>query len=461
MVKKIWWWLMPLFVMFVAGCGSQVSTNVKTGGPTVKQAVTYQGPKARIAIAGFKCKAAKCNGEIGDGVSDMLSTSLFQSGRFIVLERGEGLEAIKEELNLSGSGYIEPSKAARKGLMEGADILVIGSITAFEPNASGMGVGGIVIPGNVPLIGGVKVGKKEAYIAADIRLIDVRTGRVINATTVEGKASNWKVGGLGGGLVGSVALGGGLSVYKNTPMEKAVRVMIDNAVQSISQLVPENYYRYQPNGQPVNSSAPQAAPAAQPVSGGIIGGGETFVPGDKVLFAEDFSKYQVGDIPTSLTLVKGQVEVAQFNGKKWLRALSGDVVVTKKIDLPQAFAVEADLFLPSKWWHPNMSLYLGNEHSPDNLFWRPFDKYAKWSDQVLQKMKVEGDKIHHFVIQQKEGRIKVFIDGVRMYQAPIAGGIVGGRMPNRNAVTIRLGGIDPSQHKEGLVTNIKVTAYTK
>jgi len=246
MSRQIWLMTLSLVAIsiFIFACGPQISTTVQTGGPTVQQAITYQGPKARIAVASFKCKAAKCSGNIGDGLADMLSTALFQTGRFVVLERGEGLKAIQEELNLGQSGYVQQGKAPQIGLMEGADILVIGAITAFEPEASGIGGGGVIIPFNVPLIGGAKVGKKEAYIAADIRLVDVRTGRVINATKVEGKASSWNVAGGAGTLIGTVALGGGLGVYKNTPMEKALRVMLESAVQAISQMVPESYYRY-------------------------------------------------------------------------------------------------------------------------------------------------------------------------------------------------------------------------
>lgn len=471
MRKRVWLWVLPLMIMLIAACGPEISSNVQTGGPTVQQAITYQGPRARIAVASFKCKAAKCSeGGIGDGLADMLSTALFQSGRFVVLERGEGLKAIQEELNLGQSGYVQQGKAPQMGLMEGADILVIGAITAFEPEASGIGGGGLIIPWKVPFIGGAKAGKKEAYIAADIRLVDVRTGRVINATTVEGKASSWNVGGLGGTAIGSVALGGGLSVYKNTPMEKAIRVMLQNAVQAISQMVPESYYRYSATGQPVKpvSSTP-SAPAVtgsvtggQPAAGGIVGGGEQFVPGDKVLFAEDFSKYNVGDIPRSLRIVRGQVEVAQFSGKKWLRALSSNVLVTKKINLPQNFAVECEVYMSQKTgWTHTFGLFLGNENSPDRIWWDSNGPYVRWSEEELKKVKIERGKIHHFVIQQRNGMIKVFVDGVRAYQGPISGGIVGGRLPNRDAVTIKLEGANPSEHIENLVTNIRVTAYTK
>ena len=42
-------------------------------------------------------------------------------------------------------GYTEKGKAAEKGTMEGADILLTGAITAFEPNAEGAGGGGLAI----------------------------------------------------------------------------------------------------------------------------------------------------------------------------------------------------------------------------------------------------------------------------------------------------------------------------
>lgn len=246
----------------LAACGPEMTTNVQTSGPTVQEVVTYEGPKARIAVASFRCKAAKCTGEIGEGLADMLATSLFRTGRFIVLERGEGLRAIQEELNLAQSGYVKAEKAPQIGLMEGADILVLGAITAFEPEASGIGGGAVVVPFSVPMIGGAAVGKKDAYIAADIRLVDVRTGRVINATRVEGKATSWKVGGLGGAIAGTVAFGGALGAYKNTPMEKAIMVMLDNAIQAISQMVPESYYRHGTTAPPSASPAPAAATTA-------------------------------------------------------------------------------------------------------------------------------------------------------------------------------------------------------
>jgi curli biogenesis system outer membrane secretion channel CsgG len=238
-------------VFLTASCATSatsddgVTTNVTTGGPSVTEVTTYKGPKARIAVARFEMKAAQGYDEIGTGMSDMLVDSLFKTNRFIVLERGEGLSDIKEELALSESGYTEKGKAAEKGTLEGADILLTGAITAFEPNAEGAGGGGI----GITLFGGIGIGgkSKKAYIAAQIRMVDVRTGRVISSAKVEGKASDFKFGIVGGAAVGGgVVLAGGFEKYKNTPMEKAVTVMLDNAVKEITKDVPEDYYRYKP-----------------------------------------------------------------------------------------------------------------------------------------------------------------------------------------------------------------------
>ncbi|MBU2495473.1 MAG: hypothetical protein KJ935_03095, partial [Candidatus Omnitrophica bacterium] len=72
-------------VFFVASCATSeeaISTTVTTGGPSVVEVTTYQGPKARVAVARFEMKAAKGYNEIGSGMSDMLVDSLFKTNRF-------------------------------------------------------------------------------------------------------------------------------------------------------------------------------------------------------------------------------------------------------------------------------------------------------------------------------------------------------------------------------------------
>jgi curli biogenesis system outer membrane secretion channel CsgG len=83
----------------------------------------------------------------------------------------------------------------------------------------------------------------KAHMALDLRIIDASTSEVLASTRVQGQASD-VAGGLMMGFMGGWALGGGLGAYANTPMEKAIRVCIIEAVRYISQIIPVNYYRY-------------------------------------------------------------------------------------------------------------------------------------------------------------------------------------------------------------------------
>jgi OmpA-OmpF porin, OOP family len=45
-----------------------------------------------------------------------------------------------------------------------------------------------------------------------------------------------------------------------------------------------------------------------------------FVPGERILFAEDFGREEVGNFPRRLEHVRGNMEVAEWQGARWLRA---------------------------------------------------------------------------------------------------------------------------------------------
>jgi curli biogenesis system outer membrane secretion channel CsgG len=220
---------------------ADVKTEVTDDGPSVDEILHYDGPKARIAIGSFEVKAGKADGTIGSGMQEMLIDSLFKTNRFIVLERAS-LKDLQSEFELGEGEWA--AGAPERGTFETADILLSGAITAFEPDYKGKGGGGIVIPLPWVMGAGVKVGRTDAYIAANIRLVDVRTRRIIKTGTVEGLSSSSSFGIIGGGLLGAVALGGGFQSYQNTPMEKAVMIMLENAIREIVKSIPEDYYRH-------------------------------------------------------------------------------------------------------------------------------------------------------------------------------------------------------------------------
>ena len=205
----------------------------------------YSGPKARLAVANFEVKAAKATGEIGSGLREMLVTALVNSNRFSVVERQE-LGAVMQEQELAASGAAQSgSGGPQRGKIKTADLIITASVTEFEPQASGgrAGIGGGGGVGSGVLGGLLGAALNKAHMALDIRIIDTSTSEVLAATRVQGQASDI-AGGIMGGFFGSWGLGVGLSGYANTPMEKAIRVCIIEAVRYISQTIPANYYKY-------------------------------------------------------------------------------------------------------------------------------------------------------------------------------------------------------------------------
>jgi curli biogenesis system outer membrane secretion channel CsgG len=238
------------------------------GGPTIDQAQAEDamGPKARVAVNKFTDKSAKgrSTGQIGDGMAEMLSNALFASNKFIVLERGS-LKDVMREQDLGASGRVRQDTAAPIGELEGADLLIQGTITEFEPGQSGGGgaVGGW-IPGRLGgVVGGIAGGVKTSHVAMIVKVIDAKTGRILASEQVEGKATD-----IGGGFgAGRYNLAGAFGAYSKTPMEKAIRVSIEEAVRLIVSKTPPEYYRPQSAYQSQPSSAPSPAPSAPPPPG--------------------------------------------------------------------------------------------------------------------------------------------------------------------------------------------------
>lgn len=247
MKKVLFRIVFSLLVFSLAGCATlqqmtQPTAQVdNTAG--VAQLPPYSGPKARIAIADFDVKAAKAYGEIGSGLREMLVTAMINSNRFRVVER-QALNAVMQEQELSVSGAAQPG-GPQRGKIKTADLIITAAVTEFEPQASGgrAGIGGGGGIGSGILGGLLGAALNKAHMALDIRIVDTSTSEVLAATRVQGQASDI-AGGIMGGFFGSWGLGAGLSAYANTPMEKAIRVCIIEAVRYISQAVPMNYYRY-------------------------------------------------------------------------------------------------------------------------------------------------------------------------------------------------------------------------
>jgi curli biogenesis system outer membrane secretion channel CsgG len=231
-----------ILTLCMAGCVSmsQPSAQVDNNAGTVPLP-PYSGPKARIAVADFDIKSAKARRWIGTGLREMLITSLVNSNRFSVVER-QVLKAAMREQELAASGAAQAG-GPRRGNLKTADLIITAAVTEFEPHSVGGNagvVGGHSLGG--ALIGGIIAGSmNKAHMALDIRVIDASTSEILSAARVQGKASDF-AGGFGIALFGEGVLAPGLGGYSNTPMEKAIRVCIIEAVKYLALTVPASYF---------------------------------------------------------------------------------------------------------------------------------------------------------------------------------------------------------------------------
>lgn len=184
-----------------------------------------KGPKKTIAVSAFENKAGyRAGWDLGIGLADMLTTSLVKSDRFTVVER-QTVTDILQEQDFAGTGRTKEAGASKIGKMLNAQVLIRGSVTAFEEQSSG-NKGGFSYAG-------ISLGSASAksYLALNISLYDVTTGEVIDSTRVEGSAQKSTM-----GLNASV-MGAGIDTasYLKTPSGQAAQQAIDKAIAFIIQ----------------------------------------------------------------------------------------------------------------------------------------------------------------------------------------------------------------------------------
>lgn len=177
-MKKI---LIPMLLLTATGCAtvkdsSVTNTNQKSASVSKTQKPEVANKKylkRKVAIGRFSNETKygqsffvdKNNDRIGKQAMDILSSKLFETERFIMLERSD-LVQIEKELSMGGS----------EKLQNAADFLIVGSITEFgRKDTSDVGVFS-------------RVKKQEANATVHIRLIDVSTGQIIYSESGKGIA---------------------------------------------------------------------------------------------------------------------------------------------------------------------------------------------------------------------------------------------------------------------------------
>lgn len=140
--------------------------------------------KPVLAVMKFQDEtgAMPFQGGIGRVVTNMLASEIAARDAFTVVERRK-LRAVLEEQDLAESGLLKPGEGAKIGELTGAQYLVMGTITAFQPDTETKVSGGMFRRARVEQT------NHGSYLALDLRVVDTSTGEVSYARTIEGHTS--------------------------------------------------------------------------------------------------------------------------------------------------------------------------------------------------------------------------------------------------------------------------------
>ncbi len=241
-------------------------------------------------------------------------------------------------------------------------------------------------------------------------------------------------------LVAAVApASAGLADKYKKKLEKAVNQQTDKA-----------------DGKPPDEAAPAAATAPAGDGGGTkvsaVSTKFDFVPGDKVLFADDFTQDELGEFPARWTLKLGTFEVAEMAGERWLRCTSTDGHIRMKLPgkLPELWTLEFDFFGEEPMGSALTVTGLSAGDKPGWLVTFPEgSNMVVRSGDVFASTPLEGGTVpgrHHVMFLGRGPGLKAYMDRQRLVNVPEVSATAG--MPE--GFDIRLTG---STHP--MITNVR------
>ncbi len=194
-------------------------------------------PGEPVAVTIYEFRS-ELPGVASHAATDMFKTALVQSGQFRVVERARVNEGVIREKQLQQQGLA--TGAAGQSPLRGAQYIFEGALS--EANASEL-----QRSGNVSVAGmQVGAGSNADSLAIDVRIVDARSGDVVDAITVRKriKADNASVSGLGNLLNTALAQAGRASPYtpdvnvqqqRREGADAALRAAINQAVSDLAQ----------------------------------------------------------------------------------------------------------------------------------------------------------------------------------------------------------------------------------
>ncbi|MGB5105893.1 MAG: OmpA family protein [Candidatus Zixiibacteriota bacterium] len=177
-----------------------------------------------------------------------------------------------------------------------------------------------------------------------------------------------------------------------------------------------------------------------------------FVPGDRVIFFEDFSKSPVGDFPQRIQFVQGNMEVAEWRGQRWLRC-SNDSHFEFPLPevLPLRFTLEFDFYGPTS--ANTIEIRDGSDqqdqHNWLRLFWYlNCGIYGPTTEVAMTEVPARAkEKIVHCRVMGDGKYLKVYINEIRVANVPASTFARSSSLPVH---------IWAAEDKPAMITNIRI-----
>jgi len=203
-----------------------------------------------------------------------------------------------------------------------------------------------------------------------------------------------------------------------------------------------------------------------------------FVPGDQILFADDFAGDQDGEFAAHWQLQSGQGAVNKMNGQPVLAMTDGNYYrvaprMKSKTYLPEAFTLEFDYFPHASGDSDNVLVFLSRGDDDSRVVHVGPDVSTEGLDHDLNAS-LPGDperyrgSWHHVALAFKSGQLKVYVDQTRALVVPSFEGfkpesltIAGGASSDAPAVltNVRLAAGGGGNLVNQLTTNGKIVTH--
>lgn len=197
-------------------------------------AQSYSGPKIRVAVGKIQELEAALElykelgwSGIGPSLTDQITTGLVNTGRVAVLERqqiGKVIGNLKLEKEGASSKYFNQATTKKTGKLLGAQAILIGAVTEFEPDVSGAD-GGL----NLGQLGGLRYHTDKAVVGVDVRLVDQESGKILAAANGKGEIETNTAGATA--QYQGVSFGG--QAWSRTPLGSATRAAAQAALKKL------------------------------------------------------------------------------------------------------------------------------------------------------------------------------------------------------------------------------------